>query len=179
MSKWYEAPHVDVRIWLLDHVQDLGLTAEEALIALQLLHHNKLGRTIILEDLAAQCGMKPEKTDKVIASLCKKGYLSIDVSGSHVTYNLNALFEEKKATLVAGDLLLVFEREFGRPLSSHEIDKLSDWRQRLNDEYVVLALREALIYNKLNFAYIDRILSTWLKDGTTLQQLHEGQLNIR
>lgn len=179
MSKWYEAPHVDVRIWLLDHVQDLGLSAEEALIALQILHHNKINRNIILETLAAQCGMKPEKTDKAIASLCKKGYLSIDVSGTSVSYNLNALFEEKKASLVNGDLLMVFEREFGRPLSSHEIDKLTDWRQRMNDEYVILALREALIYNKLNFAYIDRILSTWLNDGTTLQQLHEGQRNSR
>lgn len=179
MSKWYEAPHVDVRIWLLDHVQELGLNAEEALIALQILHHNKINRNIILEELAAHCGMKPEKTDKVIASLCKKGYLSIDVSGTRVAYNLNALFEEKKTPLITTDLLSVFEREFGRPLSSHEIDKLSDWRQRMNDDFVVLALREALIYNKLNFAYIDRILSTWLKEGITVQQLHEGQRNAR
>lgn len=179
MSKWYEASHVDVRIWVLDHVATLGLTAEEALISLQILHHNKIQRHIDLETLASQCGMKPEKADKALASLSKKGYLSIDVSGTQVTYNLNGLFEPKKQPLVNGDVLTVFEREFGRPLSSHEIDKLTDWRQRLNDEYVILALREALIYNKLNFAYIDRILSTWLNDGTTLQQLHEGQRNLR
>jgi DNA replication protein len=99
------------------------------------------------------------------------------VSGNGVSYNLNALFEDKKVPLINGDLLAIFEREFSRPLSSHEIDKLTDWRNRLNDEYVVLALREALIYNKLNFAYIDRILSTWLNEGTTLQQLHDGKRN--
>lgn len=177
MNEWYKAPHVDVRIWLLDHIADLGLTPEEALIALQILHHNKINRHIVLEALAVQCAMKPEKADKALASLCKKGYLSIDVSSHGVSYNLEGLFVEKKAPLVNGDVLAVFEREFKRPLSSHEIDKLTDWRARLNDEYVILALREALIYNKLNFAYIDRILSTWLNEGTTLQQLHEGQRN--
>lgn len=176
-TEWYNASYVDVRLWLLDNIAKLGLTPEEALIALQILHHNKTSRHIVPEVLAAQCGMKPEKADKAVASLCKKGYLSIDVSANKVTYNLNALFVEKKAALVSGDLVAVFEREFQRPLSSHEIDKLSDWRSRLNDEYVILALREALIYNKPNFAYIDRILSTWLSEGTTLQQLHEGQRN--
>lgn len=179
MSKWYDASYVDVRIWLLDHVAELGLTAEEALISLQILHHNKINRHIDLETLAVQCGMKPEKADKALATLSKKGYLSIEVSGTQVTYNLSGLFEDKKTPLISGDLLTVFEREFGRPLSSHEIDKLTDWRHRLNDDYVVLALREALIYNKLNIAYIDRILSTWLNEGTTLQQLHEGQRNPR
>jgi DNA replication protein len=178
MNDWYEAPYVDVRIWLLDHIADLGLNPEEALIALQILHHNKIKRRIVLETLATHCGMKPEKADKVLASLSKKGYLSIEVDINGVDYNLDALFATKKAPLVGGDVLSVFEREFKRPLSSHEIDKLTDWRSRLNDEYVVLALREALIYNKLNFAYIDRILSTWLNDGTTLQQLHEGKRNI-
>ena len=176
-NDWYTASYVDVRIWLLENIAKLGLTPEEALIALQILHHNTLNRHIVPEVLAAQCGMKPEKADKAVASLCKKGYLSIDVSSNHVAYNLNAMFGEKKSSLVSGDLVAVFEREFQRPLSSHEIDKLTDWRSRLSDEYVILALREALIYNKPNFAYIDRILSTWLNEGTTLQQLNEGQRN--
>jgi DNA replication protein len=177
MNEWYKAPHVDVRIWLLDHIAELGLSSDEALIALQILHHNQINRHIVLEALAAQCAMKPEKADKVLASLSKKGYLSIDVGSSGVSYNLEALFVKKSPPLVSGDLLAVFEREFKRPLSSHEIDKITDWRSRLSDDHVILALREALIYNKLNFAYIDRILSTWLNDGTTLQQLHEGQRN--
>ena len=46
-------------------------------------------------------------------------------------------------------------------------------------DYVVHALREAVIYRQLKFPYIDRILNQWLKDGFSLEDLNAGKRNAK
>ncbi len=64
-------------------------------------------------------------------------------------------------------LYTIFEQEFGRPLSPMEIETLSMWidNDKYSPELIKAALREAVLSNKLNFRYIDRILFEWQKKG--------------
>ncbi len=177
MSKWYEAAYIDRRIWVLDHLDQYKLNAEEALVILQLVHFNDCGRPISLESLSKHCGLSSEKVDKAMAGLSRKGYLSIQVNGADVHYLTDGLFEEKTILTSDSDLIDLYQKEFKRTLSSTEIDKLNDWLSRMDRAYLVHALREALMYNKVNFTYIDRILAQWQKDKTTIEQLNEGKRN--
>jgi len=80
---------------------------------------------------------------------------------------------------VETDLFKLVEKEFGRPLSSTEIDKISYWLKTVGEAYFTHAFREALMYQKLNITYIDRILVTWQKKEYTLDQLNNGIQNER
>lgn len=51
-----------------------------------------------------------------------------------------------------------FEEEFGRTISQKELQMLSDWLEKYTEEEVIKALRKAIIYNKKDFNYINRIL---------------------
>ncbi len=177
MNKWYDSVFFDRRIWLLENLGTLNLSAEESVTVLELVHFNQIGRTISLDAVAKCCGLNSEIIDKALASLSRKGYLSIKVKGQDVFYNLDGLFEDKISLTSDKDLIDLFQKEFKRTLSSTEIDKLNDWLSRMERAYLVHALREALIYNKVNFTYIDRILAQWQKDKTSIEQLNEGKRN--
>lgn len=177
MSKWYEEAHIDQRIWVLDHLGSLDLTVEEALTVLELVHFNDLRRHVSLEALSKASGLTHEKIDKAMAGLSRKGYLNIKINRQEVTYNIDGLFEEKTILTNDTDLIDLFQKEFKRTLSSTEMDKINDWLTRVNRAFIVHALREALMHNKVNFTYIDRILAQWQKDNTTIEQLNEGKRN--
>lgn len=66
-----------------------------------------------------------------------------------------------------GEVFRRFEQEFGRPLSPIECETISMWfdNDHLEPSIILLALREAVISNKLSLRYIDRILFEWQKNG--------------
>src|SRR5699024_6798272 len=66
-----------------------------------------------------------------------------------------------------GSLFILFEQEFGRPLSPFEIETVNVWldEDNLDTSLVKAALREAVLMGKLNFKYIDRILREWKRKG--------------
>lgn len=68
----------------------------------------------------------------------------------------------------------MFEREFARPISQPESQRLYDWQQHYDDKLIRYALREALIQRKLSFNYIDRVLMNWEKSGYTAEQYENG-----
>ena len=65
-----------------------------------------------------------------------------------------------------------FEQEFGRVLSSFEVQQLLDWCTQYREELILQALYEAVISNKRNMRYIDRILFNWEKLG--IRTKHEA-----
>jgi len=89
---------------------------------------------------------------------------------------------EEKTRQEEGNLFVLFEQEFGRPLSPFEIETISVWLDDdgLKPELIVSALREAVLMGKLNFTYIDRILREWKRKGiTSVEQAKEATDNFR
>lgn len=65
------------------------------------------------------------------------------------------------------NLFVLFEQEFGRPLSPMECETISGWldQDRYPQPLIVAALKEAVFAGKLHFRYIDRILLEWSRSG--------------
>lgn len=59
------------------------------------------------------------------------------------------------------------EAEFGRPLSSMELQIVNDWLDKDNYSAIMikLALRQAVMNSALNLQYMDRILQSWDRQG--------------
>ena len=99
--------------------------------------------------------------------------VSADTSGRSVSYSLRPLFEDDfTADEIPQSLFDLFLEQFKRPLSSTEMDKLCNWMKEYEQEFIICALREAVVYKKLNFNYIDKILVTWKANGKTLEELN-------
>lgn len=177
-NKFWQETYFDRIAWILENIEHLDLTSIEALVVLQLEHMRKNNLPIDLDKLATRCKVEAEAIDLILESLTRKGYLTLEVKRSEVCYALDGLFEmPRTGSTDADSVFKLFEQEFGRPLSSTEIDKLVDWMDRTSNDICIHALREAVMYRKLNFNYIDKILSEWIKTGVTLDQLNEGRRN--
>ncbi len=131
-----------------------------------------------IERLSDNIGLKIEEAYNVFNSLVSKKLITIetikDIEGRMIErvkldnfYNMLTIdkIEEKKETKKT-DIYAIFEREFGRTISSMEYEIINAWLEKnYSEEMIVGALKEA-VYNgvpKLN--YIDRILYEWNKKG--------------
>lgn len=68
------------------------------------------------------------------------------------------------------DLVTVFEKEFGRPLSPFEFETLKSWLDDFNDELIKHALKEAILGQNRSFKYIQGILTRWKGEGVKCVQ---------
>lgn len=71
--------------------------------------------------------------------------------------------QEKKS--LEGEVFQLFEQEFGRFLSPMEIETISMWMDQDGHTPAVIrmALKEAVISQKISLRYVDRILFEWKK----------------
>ncbi|HBM3558868.1 TPA: DnaD domain-containing protein, partial [Listeria innocua] len=139
-----------------------------------------------MEMLTDRTTLRLEDTIKTMDSLLKKGVVAIEQSKDtslmiSEQYNLEPLWGKLVAFYenIEADnrqdleveqqtnLYSLFEAEFGRPLSPMEAEMLSAWvdQDRTSPDLIKEALKEAVISQKLNFRYIDRILLNWSKQG--------------
>jgi len=75
-----------------------------------------------------------------------------------------------------------FEKEFGRPLSPMEIEQVGLWLEehRGKTEFILEALKRAVMRGKHNFKYIDSILLEWKKNNLcTVGAIMEYEENFR
>ncbi len=79
-------------------------------------------------------------------------------------------------------LCQAFEKEFGRPLSPMEIEQVSLWLEEHQGkcEFILEALKRAVMRGKHNFKYIDSILLEWKKNNLrTVGAIMEYEENFR
>lgn len=74
-------------------------------------------------------------------------------------------------------LFETFEDEFKRPLTQVEMQRLFDWQKEHGEQLVMYALREAILNNAYHFNYIDKVLSSWKRDGMTPEMYEEREAN--
>lgn len=179
MNQFWEKRYFNRKNWILEENYRLDLKPLETLVLLNIEHLNEFNLSIDLNQLAYVCNSKQSEVDHAIAQLTQKGYLKIEMVHDRVIYNLEALYQTKHfhKDEQSSDIVEMFESEFKRPLSASELDKLNYWLTQLDHAYLVHALREAIIYRKLSFSYIDRILMQWVKEKVTLDQLNSGKRN--
>lgn len=71
-----------------------------------------------------------------------------------------------KKEAVKTDIYSIFEREFGRTITSMEYEIINAWLEKsYTEELIVGALKEAVYNQVTNLRYIDKILYEWSKKG--------------
>ena len=135
------------------------------------------------EELANHVTMSKDECSMILQTLIQQGFLEIiDENEGGIrkeSYSLEPLWarllnNEKEASdkVEFGELFQRFEAEFGRPLSPFEIELVNQWIDEQENDITIIyaALREAVLMSKLNFKYIDRILSEWKRKGIKTEE---------
>ncbi|MBQ9327763.1 MAG: DnaD domain protein [Solobacterium sp.] len=177
--KWYEQRFVNRRDWVLDHLEFLGLSEKELIIVLMIDFMSEHRIPISIDALAQKAGMDPKDVDETISLLCAKKYLDIRASGKRVSFRLDGLYDTdvaKEAGIIDRPVFDLFESELKRPLTQKDMERISEWNRIYEKRMIILALREASMYQKVSMPYIDTILREWTKKNYTADMIEQGKV---
>ena len=182
---------------LLRHYRNFNLSNDELVLILQLKSYMDKGDLFpSTKSIALNMNMTEDNVFRAIHQLTQKRVLSIETTKdekgvSQDAYSLSLLWEKlyillkqeqtekvsQQKSVEDKNLFTLFEQEFGRTLSSFEMEILAKWMQedKYSNELIQLALREAVLSQVYNFKYIDRILLNWEKKNirTSVQAKEE------
>lgn len=123
----------------------------------------KLGEKEVLEafnSLVKQKLIMIETTKNNLGKMVE--IINLDYFYSNVEENVKTSSKEQKTTTI----YTVFEKEFGRPISSMEYEIIKAWLEKdFSEELILGALKEAIYNGVTNLRYIDKILYEWQKKG--------------
>lgn len=131
-----------------------------------------------IEELSENLGIPLEEAYQIFNSLLSKKLISVetkkDMEGRMIeTISLDAFYDlisneklEEKKKVQETDLYGVFEKEFGRTISSMEVEIINAWLEKdYSQELIIGALKEAVYNGVCKLNYIDKILYEWSKKG--------------
>ncbi len=171
---------------LLENYTDLGLNDGEFLLLLMLMKFDQQKEDVDLEALSKIMGKTDAEIGTLLNNLIVKKVVDlrtvIDASGKQRDcYDLSFLYEklvqivknqlqtrnQKQENATKEQVFDSFQKEFGRPLSSIELEEIRRWMEEdgYSPEIILLALKEAVLSQAYNFKYIDRILISWEKQN--------------
>ena len=175
-KQWWKESYVNTRDWILDKYEIFNLSPQEGILVLIIDFLNAKNIPISLEVLAEKSCMSLELCDKALNMLCAKKYLIIQVKESHIEFDLSGLYSadcEKPMDVFNQSIFDLYESEFARPLTKSESQRLSEWITSYDEKLIVYALREAIMYKKISFNYISKILADWEKKGITVESFEQ------
>jgi DNA replication protein len=160
--------------------KSLGMNEIEFMVVL-LIHRsiNQGNYFPTISELTEILTIDDNECSMVLRKLIQKNLLKIErtENSQHQlseVYSLEPLWEKLfepempvKQETEDGSLFILFEQEFGRPLSPFEIETVNVWldEDKISPALIKAALRESVLMAKLNFKYMDRILREWKKKG--------------
>lgn len=182
---------------LLTTYKTLGLNEQEVMVILQIhrFFHEQNDFPTPAE-LSSYLTINEKECADILRKLIQKKLLIIeelenDQNQFSEAYCLNPLWEKlyiikkpenKQEEQVEGSIFILFEQEFGRPLSPFEIETINAWldEDKIAPALIKAGLRESVLMGKLNFKYIDRILRDWKKKGIhSVEQAREVSKSFR
>ncbi len=172
---------INIPLSLIENYKKIGLNEDELAVILQVYRFIREGNSFPTpRELAEHLTFEEEKCIDTLKNLMQKNILTIeegdnDYNKISESYSLNPLWEKlftdakKEEEHVEEDtsIFILFEQEFGRPLSPFEIETISVWLDVdvIKPSLIKAGLRESVLMGKLNFRYIDRILREWQRKG--------------
>ncbi|MCC2251258.1 MAG: DnaD domain-containing protein [Bacillota bacterium] len=171
---------IQIPVELFLAYKDLGLNEKEVMLLLQIQRFLQDRVDFPTPDqLAAYVTMDEKECAHLLRALIQKDMLAIKqqeregekLSEAYCLTPLwNKLFSsdtQQQEASTDGTIFILFEQEFGRPLSPFEIETINAWldQDHISPALIKAGLRESVLMGKLNFKYIDRILREWKKKG--------------
>lgn len=204
LQRYLQAGETTISNLLLHHYKELGMTTSQFVLYLQFKSYQDRGMTTPdIRTIAKNLGTSERQvfeqlhqmmTNKLVEQRMQKLADGKEDAVYDFTLLINKLVlldehqqaasHEEAATTTRETTFNQLEAEFGRPLSSMELQIVNDWLDK--DQYtpamIKLALRQAVMNSALNLQYIDRILQSWARQGLrTTRDIteHERQFEER
>lgn len=175
-NQWWNEKFINRRNWMMDHLEDITVTSDEAIILLLIDFFNEFQLPVTHQLLAAKMKKGDDEIDDLLSKLTAKGYLELTLANGKVLFQINGVFEGNHDQLeLDASIFDQFETEFARPLSQMEMQRLAEWTSVYHQKLIIYALREALTYDKKSFDYIERILVEWKKRNLTPEDYEDGK----
>lgn len=159
---------------LFYNYRKLNMSAEELILVSYLLNSDSFfNPKKISEELSIPLGELMDildhlkELDLVKVELKKVNNVRAEIINMEGFYNklINLLMDDGPVEK-DNHIFEVFEKEFGRTLSPMEYEIINAWQDsNIEQETIVLALKEAVYNGVNNLRYIDKILSEWNKKG--------------
>ena len=90
-------------------------------------------------------------------------YINIDLLYNKLLNNIIEIEEDNNDNT---NIFATFQEEFGRPITPMEYEIIKGWiNDKISEELIIEALKEAVYNNVNNLRYIDKILYEWRKKG--------------
>jgi DNA replication protein len=187
-EKWMSEGSVSIPNMLLKFYKKIGLSDNECMLFIQLHVFIESGNYFPTPiELAERMTTSSHEMSSMLRSLVGRGLLGMEQyedkeKGVYFeAYTLQPLWnrlmdslkeeeqiqKETNKEQLEQNVFVLFEKEFGRPLSPMELETLKIWmdEDQQSPELILTALKESVLSGKLNFRYIDRILFEWKKNG--------------
>src|SRR5690625_3751216 len=172
---------LQIPIQLISNYKELGLSETEVMVILQI-HRFSHGNNDFPtpEELSSYLTINEKECSEILRKLIQKNLMNINQTENQKnqlceSYCLNPLWQKlfhiedssEDSEYNIGTIFILFEQEFGRPLSPFEIEMVNAWldEDEISPALIKAGLRESVLMGKLNFTYIDRILRDWKKKG--------------
>jgi len=161
MKKWYKESYFDRNNWILENFDKLNLDCDETVLLLLLILAQKSNRTVTYDYLLQKMNKTVKQIDQIIASLVDKHYLSLSADKNGLVFDIDEIFEFDPQQYEISeniDLYDTVSQIFGKPLSTTELQKMSDLLNIYGQDRFIEALRIAEAKRIKNLSYIEGIL---------------------
>ncbi|QFF98734.1 DnaD domain protein [Psychrobacillus glaciei] len=199
---WTEQGNVTISQLFFNYYKMIDVKDEEAILLLHLIAFGEAGNHFPTpQNLVERTHFDENKVTNILQRLVQKGFVQIeqqiDEEGIRYEYynfqylwNLLLNYAEQEENSAEDDVLKVeegtiyklFEQEFGRLLSPMEYETIGMWfdQDQHSPALIRLALKEAVLSQKLSLRYIDRILFEWKKKNIkTVEAAEKQSTNFR
>lgn len=204
LQRYLHAGETSVSNILLHHYKEIGLTTSQLVLYLQFKSYQDCGNASpdirqIAKNLAtSEVQVFDQLHQMVMSGLVDQQMRKTEGGKEEAVYdfapliNRLAVFDDQQATqhvetTAANSRMKTFnslEAEFGRPLSSMEMQIVNDWLDKdgYSAEMIKLALKQAVLNSALSLNYMERILQSWNRQGLRARhdiEQHERQFEQR
>lgn len=162
--------------YLIKVARDLNLSLTEFLMLI--FFDNSYTKDFDLESICSVLEIDSSLALETFNSLMQKKLISLEtvkdldgrmvekVSLSGIYSFLEESISDELKTSEKEDIFQVFEKEFGRTLSSMDLEIINGWLSTgTSEEMIIGALKEAVYNGVTNLRYIDKIIYEWGKKG--------------
>lgn len=204
LQRYIRAGQTTISNLLVHHYKQIGLTTAQLVLYLQFKSYQDRGTMnpdvrVIAKNLGTSETQVFNQLHQMMTNkLVKQGMRKLPDGKEDAIYDFTPLLnklvlledqttasvQEKEVQNNRQQVFAKLESEFGRPLSSMELQIVNDWLDK--DDYsaamVELALRQAVMNSALNLQYMERILQSWAHQGLRTKrdiEEHERQFENR
>ena len=172
----WNAPYFQRRNWILENMEDLHLDGNEAITVLVIDYWKETNRPVNQKQVAQKLKLSEDEVEKVFDALMEKGYINVSIVNGAIEFDMQGLYDLKGNEVQEQySLIERFEFEMKRTLSSNDIQRILNLSNRFGERMTVVALNEAVVYEKVNLNYIEKILVSWAEKGYDAEDVENGQ----